>query len=367
MVRKFRIHWLLGLILGSFVACVSGSIRHVELTNELPSDLPKELKDRFEVKEEGSFLLTPNVRSRAVPMSLASHHSLKTKKKDKKKKPIAKEREVAAAIPLDASDLPFDYPKRRPEKEAIWIGEKLVYTISYFAMSVGDFTFEVLPFKVLDNRKVYHVRGNVVSSSVFSLFYRLNDFVESFIDYDGIFSHRFHLVLDETKQTRDSLELNDSKKKQTYFWNRWTHKVNGYKEVKEYGAIQPFSQDSVSSLYYLRNLRLEPGQVVTFPVVSEGKTFEAVCTVLKREEIDSPLGKVQALVIRPEMKVDGVIKKPHGDSFLWLTDDDRRFPVRLEAKVRIGTVVASLKKVEFGGASVNAAPSPVPSIVPELK
>jgi hypothetical protein len=39
-----------------------------------------------------------------------------------------------------------------------------------------------------------------------------------------------------------------------------------------------------------------------------------------------------------------------GDSFMWLTDDDRRFLVRLEAKVKIGSVVAELKQIELGTA-----------------
>jgi hypothetical protein len=103
----------------------------------------------------------------------------------------------------------------------------------------------------------------------------------------------------------------------------------------------------MSALYYVRTIPLSTDATFTFPVVSEGKTWEAVCTVLRREKMKSPMGEVNAIVIRPEMKYQGILKKA-GDSFLWLTDDDRRIPIRLEAKVRIGTVVAQLKKVELG-------------------
>jgi hypothetical protein len=249
------------------------------------------------------------------------------------------------------------------------VGEKLVYSISYFGVSAGDFTLEVYPFKMLGDRKVYHLHGNAVSSAVFSLFYRLNDVVESFVDYEGLFSHRFHVVLDETKQKRDSLELYDSEKKQTYYWNRWHHKTNGYSETKEYKPIEPFSQDSMSALYFVRTLPLPTGSVVSFPVVSEGKSWEAVCTVLRREMMDTPMGEVQAIVIRPEMKYQGLLKKT-GDSFLWLTDDSRRIPIRLEAKVKIGTVVAQLKRAELGTSpellqNIPAIePSPQPSTSP---
>ena len=100
------------------------------------------------------------------------------------------------------------------------MGERHVFEITYFGMVAGDFTLDVLPHKRINGRQVYHVRGHALSSNLFSLFYRIDDIVETYFDYEGLFSHRFHLKLDETKQTRDSLELNDSEKKQTFFWNR---------------------------------------------------------------------------------------------------------------------------------------------------
>ena len=47
------------------------------------------------------------------------------------------------------------------------------------------------------------------------------------------------------------------------------------------------------------------------------------------------------------MRAQGVLKNS-GDSFLWVADDIRRIPLKLEAKVKVGTVVAKLWKVELG-------------------
>jgi hypothetical protein len=106
------------------------------------------------------------------------------------------------------------------------------------------------------------------------------------------------------------------------------------------------------------------GAVFSAPIISEAKYFEAVCTVLRKERMSTPMGPMDTFVIKPEMKYQGILKKS-GDSFLWLTDDDRRMPVRLEAKVKIGTVVASLKAVTPGeppevAATVPALPKPSP-------
>lgn len=337
-VRRFQFFLI---FLGGFWIFVYGCSGKplTKIEENAPADLPFDLQQKFDVKDvvELSSHPGPSSTTLTTPQALRQPEVQKKKKK--------KGEYVTNGVALDQQY--FEYPNRRLEKDPIWLSETQVFQITYFGVAAGEFTLKVLPHKVVNHRKVYHIRGNAVSSKLFSLFYKINDMVETFIDYEGMFSHRFHLTLDETKQTRDSLELYDSEKKQTFFWNRWNHKVKGYIEIKDYFSIQPFSQDTLSALYYLRTVPLPNGHIFTFPVVSEGKTWDAEVTVVRREMVNSPMGKVQAIVLKPETKYQGVLQK-RGDSFLWLSDDDRHYLLRLEAKVRIGTVVAVLKSLEPG-------------------
>jgi len=255
----------------------------------------------------------------------------------------------------------FVYPNRRPKKDPIRIGDKAVYSISYLGVKAGEFTMRTLPFKQINGRRVYHIQGEALSSKVFSVFYSLKDTIETFIDYESMSPHRFHVVLDESKQKRNSLELYDSEKGRSFFWNRWNHHKKGYVEIKDFFPMQAFSQDSLSSLFYLRTLDLPDGGVVTFPVMSEGQNWDAVVTVVRRETIDTPMGPMRAIVLKPETKYQGILKK-QGDSFIWLSDDDRRWLLRLEAKVKIGTVVGEIRSLESGPESAApAAAMPLPS------
>ncbi|MBI2712643.1 MAG: DUF3108 domain-containing protein [Bdellovibrio sp.] len=322
-------------------ACI-GSIRPLSVNPDMPRDLPKELKNRFEIMDSATVALR-GPGSLMVEEVSSSKKSIKRKgtKKDLAKK--GGKIQVASSQTLET----FSYPTRRPASDPIWISERMVFGIYYFGVAAGEFSLDVLPFKTIHDRKVYHIRGQARSTPVFSLFYRLNDLVESFFDYDGNFSHRFHIVIDESKQRRDAIELNDSEKKETFYWNRWERKDTPFTETKQYGKIEPFSQDSLSALYYLRTVPLEVGKVFVFPVVSEGKSWEAVCTVLRKEEFSAPTGKVKAWVIRPQMRENGEIKNKE-DSFIWISDDERRVPLRVEAKVKVGTIVAKLWKFEPG-------------------
>jgi hypothetical protein len=329
----------------NLVGC-AGTLGRIGGGTELPTDLPKEMQDRFAIKDV-PVVPTPTLDPTPTPMSapvlVTDAPPKKEKGKKKKKGKHGKNAEPVA----QASPEPVVIPDRRPGKDPIWIGEKATYSITYFGMEAGLFTLEALPYKQIDGRKVYHVKGTAESSKIFNLFYRINDSVETFFDFQGLYSHRFHLLLDESKQSRDALELNDSMKAQTFYWNRWKHVEKEYVETKEFKPIPRFPQDSLSALYYLRTVPLPPDSVVTFPVVSEGNMWEAVVTVVRREMLDTPLGRVQTVVLKPETKYQGILQK-RGDSFLWLTDDDRRHLVRLEAKVKIGTVAAELKRLEPG-------------------
>jgi hypothetical protein len=324
--------------------CAGGTLGRIGGGTDLPKDLPKDMIEHFEVKDVPKAATEVPV-AYASPMPMPA--PLPSPAPKHPKKPPKKKKGKGDPAPPAQPEAAFAYPNRRPPKDPIWLGEKATYSITYFGMEAGLFTLEALPYKSIGDRKVYHIRGTAESSKIFNLFYRVNDSVETFIDYEGLFSHRFHLILDESKQSRDALELNDSVKQQTYYWNRWKHVEKDYVETKDFKPIVRFPQDSLSALYYLRSVPLTPGRVFTFPVVSEGNMWEAVITVLRREMMDTPMGRVQCVVLQPDTKYQGILKK-NGESFIWLTDDDRRHLVRLEAKVKIGTVVADLKRVEPG-------------------
>lgn len=316
------------LIVVSIAACAGSNLKPVDRSVDLPDELPDDLKKKFTIESESE----PKAQT-------------EVQKKSKSKKAT-----------------PFKYPQRRPEKDPIWIGEKMTFRVSYFGMTAGEFTLTALPFKEINERKVYHIKGHAKTARFFGMFYRLDDTVETFIDYEGIFSHRFHLILDETKQTRNSLELFDSEKKKTFFWNRWNRVDRPPVETKQYFDIAPFPQDSLSALYYLRTVPLKVGETVKFSVVSEGKAREAFAHVIRKERLSTALGMIDAVVVQPEAGFQGALQK-QGDSFIWFSDDDRRYVLQVEAKVKVGTVKAAISEI-IPGVNPALAPEVAPEAVP---
>ena len=225
--------------------------------------------------------------------------------------------------------------------------------MTYSGVPAGTFTLTAKPFKKINNRKAYHIEWHALSSKVFSLFYRLNDYIYSFIDYEGLFSHKFSMHLDESKQKRTSVELHDYGRRQTFFWDRRNHYKKGFSQRKTVRSIPLWGQDTLSALYYIRMVKLPPvGKSFSFPLITQTKTWEAVVHVVRKEKVRTPMGEVNTVVLKPETKFKGILRK-RGDSFIWLTDDDRRIMVKFVAKVKIGSVKAALKKVLSLGQASN--------------
>ena len=62
--------------------------------------------------------------------------------------------------------------------------------------------------------------------------------------------------------------------------------------------------------------------------------------------MSTKLGSVDTIVIKPLMKSEGIFNRK-GDMFIWLTDDERRLPVKMRTKVVVGSITATLVGGEY--------------------
>jgi len=94
-------------------------------------------------------------------------------------------------------------------------------------------------------------------------------------------------------------------------------------------------------LYYVRTLKLEVGKSVYMDIFDSKKLWNVEVKVLRRERISSILGDVETVVVKPLMKSEGIFNRK-GDMLIWLTDDQKRIPVKMQTKVAVGSITATL-------------------------
>lgn len=233
---------------------------------------------------------------------------------------------------------------RRPQKDPFRVGEKVIFSMNYFNMSAGLMTIEVLPLVEVNGRKSYHFSVSVKSGKVFSYFYSVNDSGETFLDYETMKPSSYSIHVKESKQLKEIRSAFDWEKMEGLYWEKKVTEQDGEQNKKKVWKIEDYSQNVVSALFYLRTFQLKLDKKLAFRVADDGDNMLFTGKVVRYEDLETDLGKFKTVVVKPKMEINGVFKQM-GDIFIWLTDDDRKLPVRIEAKIKIGTLIAKLKEL----------------------
>jgi hypothetical protein len=106
-------------------------------------------------------------------------------------------------------------------------------------------------------------------------------------------------------------------------------------------------QDVTGALLFLRLQPLKDGERLEFPVFTNNRIFTLSAEVLAREAIDTPVGRFPTIKVRVRTGFSGKFSTKR-DTFLWLTDDARRIPVKISAEFAVGSVVANLVGYQAG-------------------
>ena len=95
---------------------------------------------------------------------------------------------------------------------------------------------------------------------------------------------------------------------------------------------------------------LTPGRSYTFDVFSGGNRYVFAFAVQGRERITTGLGAFNALRIEPAVVwlSEGSFRSQARATTIWVTDDPRHLPIRIQSAVFIGSVVADLTQVTGG-------------------
>ncbi|WP_235046300.1 DUF3108 domain-containing protein [Bdellovibrio bacteriovorus] len=236
---------------------------------------------------------------------------------------------------------------RRPVNDPFRVGEEVVHDVHYFKVSAGELRMKVEPFAMVNNRKSYTFAVEIRTSSLFSSFYSVEDRVETFVDYEDLVPRVFQLHVKESGQLREAKMLFDVEKNTATFWEKKVTKDHGEEEKKQNWEILPYTQNVYSAIYYMRNFKWETGKEYSFRVGNDNENLVFSGKALRREVLNTKLGPMKAIVVQPKITLKGKLN-PIGDNFIWLSDDDRKFILRIESKIKIGTLVSEVVEIKPG-------------------
>lgn len=212
-------------------------------------------------------------------------------------------------------------------------GERLTYALTWLNIRAGTAVLEVAGAAPVQGRAALRLLTTAVSSPLVTKFYPVDNRVESLVDAEKLLPHRMRFRRREGKRSNDF----------DVTFDQATGTITSIKDgATDRLPLLPQTYDSIACLYYVRALHsLVPGASVTFNVHHDKKTYKLEVRVEAVETIKGPWGEVETVRVLAVMPFQGIFLN-EGNIRVWFTNDSRRVPVMMKAKVKIGSVVASL-------------------------
>ena len=213
------------------------------------------------------------------------------------------------------------------------VGERLTYDITFLNISAGTAVMEVSPGDGVGDRSFGKFVTTAVSSPKVTRFFPVDNRVESVTDLATLLPDRMTFRRREGKKKEDI----------EYVFHRKDNTVSATRGgVTELMPIPADTQDLISCLYYVRSvLSLTQGASQALTVYHDKKIRQIEVRVEKVEMLEGPWGNLETAEVLVVMPFQGIFLN-QGNIRVWFTTDERRIPLRMKAKVIIGSIVADL-------------------------
>lgn len=230
--------------------------------------------------------------------------------------------------------------KKRSKRESTFQpGEWLKFRMHYGLLNASYATLHVKS-NIIDGVPVYHVVGKGATTGLASLLFKVDDTYESYFGMEDMKPYKFVRKIDEGGYVKD-YEINFDHKKDTAV-------LNDKKNKKTYSFnLQDSIQDLLSAFYYLRN-NYDPNDLVEGETVKlkmlfdDDGIFDFKLKYLGTEVLKTKFGKVACYKFRPLVQ-SGRIFKEKESLALWVSADDNRIPIRIQADLAVGSIKVDLE------------------------
>jgi hypothetical protein len=236
-------------------------------------------------------------------------------------------------------------------------GETLIYEAAWEGIVAADARITLVHNRV--HPGLWTAQMWINSSPLVDQLYRMRDYFRENFDYT-------------TWQPSDIYIVQHEKSRQDLWRDTFDHQSELMTAVRTNKAgrtwIRRFSGGApwgpFSGAMMALSQPLDPGQTYTFDIFAGGNRYVCAFAVLKREPITIGLGAFNALRIEPSMVwlSEGSFRSEATSVTIWVTDDTRHLPLRIESAVFIGAVRADLIRIDRAPARPTLrAPVPAPA------
>ena len=218
-------------------------------------------------------------------------------------------------------------------------GETLSFDVSWSQfLTAGTATITVREKRPSFDSIAYYIVADGQPTALLSRLYTLYYKADTLLDAFTLLPQRASVYSKEGKRERMRTLRFDRAA------SRGVYEVKTSTLVTRNLAVPPQAQDPLSAIYVLRSRPLTLGATFTMPVVNNGENYRMDAKVVAKETVATPVGQLAAWKLVPTIFDEH--GKPTAEKLgLWISDDARKLPVKLEADLPVGHFVITLKDV----------------------
>lgn len=229
------------------------------------------------------------------------------------------------------------------QNTAIGTNEKMTFSASYnmsgLLTEIAQVTMETSEVKT-SSATLLKLKCTAATYASFDNYFKIRDLYESYVSpttlapylYKRDINEGTYYKFEQYKFNRKSNTVSSTMKKK---------KTEENKTVK----IGANTRDIVSTIYHIRNLdigKANPGDTQNFTFLFDNEELIISVTYLKKETINTSIGKKECYKLAVNLKNDDALKGSN-ENLLWLTADGNKLPVYAKFKIAVGTGELKLK------------------------
>ena len=248
---------------------------------------------------------------------------------------VASDKVAAVTAPKISQPLPFK------------VGETLTYEINFskliFSGTIGELKLWVSMPTETQQSDLIELKAEAVSKGLFPKLFgiKVRDRFHSIVSRNDLGLHTSTKQIEEGATRREQKAVIDREAGRVTYIDRDLSNSAGTANVKE-ASSPSWIQDILSATYFVRTQKLNHGDVIEVPISDGGQVYNIEVIVGRREEIKVNSIKFKTILLDAKV-FDGRYVKRSGQMFIWVTDDDKRTPVRARIKTSGATVTIDLK------------------------
>ncbi len=242
-----------------------------------------------------------------------------------------------------------DFSLKKSKKPAFLLGEKVKYRFSYGKsnkkgiITAGHGQFEVKKIINLRGSDCYYIKASGSSTKLFSFFYEVNDIFESYLDTSKLVPLKFYRNIHEDKYKAKQIAsfIRESNYAKT---------INLITKEKKHQKTSKYTQDILSALFASRNiinksLNLNDTVFIEIFNLEKNKITPSYFVPIKKETIKTKIGNLKTIKCKIKTEKSRIFSGKNS-TYIWVTDDQKHLPVKLETPIRVGSIYIETLSVE---------------------